>query len=461
MFGFAIIRPFPSQVGHLFAISLCWEMTIPFFSILAGLRHWPFDPPQLPFRSLSAGLQLPLDSPTSLAPEIRSIMPDEPTPLVFDDDVVASTHSIGKAIDDDKGRVFPCDRCGADLEFSIGQQSLKCPYCGAVKQLEIPENQEIVEQDLEAMLTHLRELKERGEDDQSATGEHEVRCDSCGAEVVFQGTLTSTHCPYCDSPLQRDKVHDAPRRIPVDGVLPFLVPKERAAENLRIWVQSLWWAPNEFKKHGASGKFSGVYLPYFTFDALTFTRFDGSRGDHYWVTVGTGKDARQERRTRWSPVSGQFQRFFDDVLVLGVTGQDPALMQALEPWPIGKCFQFNQELLAGFFSRTYDIELEQCFQAGRLRMEAALTQDVCQRIGGDEQSINSQKTAYSALSYKHLLLPVWLLVYRYQDKPYRVAVNAATGEVQGERPYSWVKITLAVLAALIVAGTIIILSQQR
>lgn len=387
-------------------------------------------------------------------------MPDEPTPVEFDDDAVEATRPLGESTDDGKGRIFPCDRCGADLVFSIGQQSLQCPYCGAIKQIEIPADQEIVEQDLEAMLQHLKELKEGGEEDESATGEHVVRCDACGADVVFQGTLTSTTCPYCGSPLQRDKIHDAPRRIAVQAVLPFLVAKEQAAENLRAWVQSLWFAPNEFKKQGANGKFSGVYLPYFTFDAMTFTRFSGQRGDHYFETVTYGKETRQERRTRWTSVGGQFQRFFDDVLVVAVTGQDPELLQALEPWPLGKYVPFKQELLAGFFSRTYDIELADCFRTGKRRMESALTAEILQRIGGDEQSISAQKTAYSALSFKHLLLPVWLLVYRYGDKPYRIAVNAATGEVQGERPYSWVKITFAVLSALAVVLTIVALSQR-
>ncbi len=385
---------------------------------------------------------------------------DDPTPLEFADDAVGKPSESGDAIDAGKGRIFPCERCGADLVFSIGQQSLTCPYCGAVKQIEIPPDEEIVEQDLEAMLSHLADLRDKGETDRSATGEHAVRCESCGADVIFQGTLTSSTCPYCASPLQRDKIHDAPRRIPVNGVLPFLIPQDRAAANLRAWVQSLWWAPNAFLKDGANGKFSGVYLPYFTFDAMTFTRFDGRRGDHYWVTVGTGKDARQERRTRWTTVRGEFQRFFDDVPILAVKGQVPELIQALEPWPFQRCLPFRKELLAGFFSRTYDIDLKDCFDDGRERIKTALTADVRRRIGGDEQSISSQKTAYSALSYKHLLLPVWLMVYRYRDQPYRVAINAATGEVQGQRPYSWVKITFAVAAAAAFALTIWALSQR-
>ena len=45
-------------------------------------------------------------------------------------------------------------------------------------------------------------------------------------------------------------------------------------------------------------------------------------------------------------------------------------------------------------------------------------------------------TNYHALTYKHLLLPVWMLAYRYGKKTYRVVVNAGTGEVQGGRPWS-------------------------
>ena len=391
-------------------------------------------------------------------PGVSALMPD-PTHLETEEDGVRPSDG-GEAVDAGKGRVFPCGECGADLVFSIGQQSLQCPFCQAIKRIEIPPEEKIVEQDLEAMLARIQELKQKGVVDKSTTGEQEVRCDSCGADVIFVGTLTSSSCPYCGSPLQRDKIHDAPQRIPVNGVLPFLVPQERAAANLKTWVESLWFAPNEFKKRGAEGKFSGVYLPYFTFDALTWTRFDGQRGDHYWVTRGSGKDSRRVRKTRWSSVDGEFQSVFDDLPVLAARGQDPTLIQALEPWPFRKCLPYRQELLAGFFARTYDIELVACFREARDRMEAAITAEVRQRIGGDEQSISDQKSAYSALAYKHLLLPVWLLVYRYQDKPYRIAINAATGEVQGERPYSWVKISLTIAGILVVILLIAAVTQR-
>ena len=81
------------------------------------------------------------------------------------------------------------------------------------------------------MLAKLAELREQGRHDEQGT--KEIRCDSCGANVVFIGTLTSTECPYCGSPIQLENVHDAEHRVPVDGVLPFLIEREKARGNLK------------------------------------------------------------------------------------------------------------------------------------------------------------------------------------------------------------------------------------
>ncbi|MBV9774716.1 MAG: hypothetical protein JO040_12240, partial [Gemmatimonadetes bacterium] len=78
-------------------------------------------------------------------------------------------------------------------------------------------------------------------------------------------------------------------------------------------------------------------------------------------------------------------------------------------------------------------------------------------IGGDEQRIHSTDTRYDDVTFKHILLPVWISAYRYREKVYRRLVNARTGEVQGERPWSWIKIALLVLfvAALVIVGVVL------
>jgi len=385
-------------------------------------------------------------------------MSETPPPAPFDEHVQGSTESAGQSVDEGKGRMFPCEGCGADLKFHIGVQTLKCPYCGFEKQIEFDDDAQVVEQDFHAMLARVRALHEKDRHDEE--GQNEVRCDACGGNVVFVGSLTSSECPYCASPIQLENVHTAEHRIPVDGVLPFLVTNDSARTKLGVWVKSRWFAPNEFMRRGVEGKFNGVYLPYWTFDSMTFTRYVGQRGEHYWVTTGSGKDERRERRTRWYPANDRFQRFFDDVLVLATRNLPRKLMLKLEPWPLGKVVTFNQQMLAGYLARTYEVELDEGFAEAKKRIDTSLEDDVRKRIGGDTQRVHSIKTRYEALTLKHLLLPVWLLAYRYHEKTYQVMINAGTGEVQGERPYSWVKITMTAIAGIAVAGTVFFFANQ-
>jgi DNA-directed RNA polymerase subunit RPC12/RpoP len=97
----------------------------------------------------------------------------------------------GQGVDAGKGRIFPCEGCGADLKFNIGQQHLKCPFCGFEKELQLSEDAQIEEQDFHAMLARVRELREQDtEESNLQAGEetaNEVRCESCGANVVFWG----------------------------------------------------------------------------------------------------------------------------------------------------------------------------------------------------------------------------------------------------------------------------------
>jgi predicted RNA-binding Zn-ribbon protein involved in translation (DUF1610 family) len=373
----------------------------------------------------------------------------------------AATHSVGHTIDSGKGRVFPCEQCGAELVFNIGDQRLKCPHCGFEKEIVVPAGAVVAEQDFPAMVEQLKkQASARKEAEKKEESQSQIRCEACGATIVFVGTLTSSECPYCGCPVQREHVHTGGWRIPVDGVLAFAVTRERAADNLSAWVRSRWFAPNEFRQRGANGKFSGVYLPFWTFDALAAVAYEGQRGEWYWETVKHGDQEERVRRTRWWPASGRFQRFFDDLLVAATGGIRRNLIDGLEPWPLKECRPFSQEVLAGFVSRTYDVELEDGFAIAHQEIDSAIEGDVRQRIGGDEQQVDSIRTQLGAITFKHILLPVWMLAYRYRDKTYQVLVNACTGEVDGERPYSVWKIAFATLLGALGAAVIYYLSQH-
>ncbi|MGI8711267.1 MAG: hypothetical protein ACR2LA_09775 [Acidimicrobiales bacterium] len=353
-------------------------------------------------------------------------------------------------------RTYPCRQCGAALVFDIEQQKLACPSCGFSADIDVSALPAPVEHDLSEAMAKLRTAMALADGSQ-VTGEKEIVCQNCGGHTTFTGTLTAIRCPYCATPIQRDDIQDAPARLPVDGVLAFQVDDETAEAALEKWIDSRWFAPNEFKKYKETGAFTSVYAAYFTYDAETSTWYQGQRGDDYTVTVGSGDNRHTETRTRWTRVSGQVANAFDDLAVLANDGFDADRVKALEPWPTGSAQPFSPEFVAGHLSRTYDRDAEQCLPEAKGEMDAAINTTICRDIGGDHQRVSDARTTFHSLGFKHLLLPIWLLTVIFEGRPFQVFINGITGEVQGERPWSKVKIALAVTAAVILLVVALVL----
>lgn len=355
-------------------------------------------------------------------------------------------------------RTYPCSQCGDQLVFNIELQKLACPSCGFQVEIDTSTLAAPQERDLRGTMSQLRSLAQ-AETAPQVAGEKEIVCQNCGGHTTFTGTLTATRCPYCATPIQRDDVHEAPARLPVDGVLPFQLGEKQATEAIEKWINSRWFAPTEFKKYNEKGSFTSIYAAYFTYDAHTRTAYEGRRGEHYTVTVGSGDNRRTETRTRWYPASGVVMNAFDDIAILANTGFDRGRVAQLEPWPTHDAKPFSQQYVAGHLSRTYDLDVEECFPEAKQQIDSEVEQSIRRNIGGDEQQITSRQTTFNSLLYKHLLLPIWLLTVVYEGKPFQVFINGVTGEVQGQRPWSKAKIAAAVTAAVILLILIIVVWQ--
>jgi hypothetical protein len=347
------------------------------------------------------------------------------------------------------GRSFPCDGCGAALVFSEGLQKLSCAHCGNQQELTFPDDRPPQKKDLRQAL---RQQAQRKTTPPSPSESSSLACRGCGAVVVFAGSLTSTACAWCETPLVLKDAHTVKERIAVDGLCTFVVDQRAAHGQLAAWVSRRWFAPGDFVQRGVDGKFAGAYLPFFLFDAATFTRFSGERGDVDYVeqpTVTTRAPQRQ-RRVRWSSKSGAFQRLFTDVCVPAVTSLPSSLLRGLAPWPLHRLLPFSEDALAGKQAHRWEVALDDCFAVAEDHIHAALDGEVRRRIGGDEQRVHRRDTALHALAYQHVLLPVWVLAYRYRGDVFRVVVTAATGLVRGERPWSVAKIAAAVVVAAVI-----------
>ncbi|HET6501341.1 MAG TPA: hypothetical protein VFG87_11325 [Amycolatopsis sp.] len=345
---------------------------------------------------------------------------------------------------------YPCGGCGARVEFAPGTTALRCPYCGFQQQIEAVDRQ-VREHPIAELATLPRKPV-------GTLATHELVCRQCGART--QSNELSGRCQFCSAPLVVDPA--AVGQILPEAVLPFTLDHNGLRGALRGWVSSRWFAPSALKKISEAESTKSTYLPHWTYDSSTTTQYAGARGEYYYVTESYtdssgNRQTRRVRHTRWHRAHGTVGRFFDDVLV-PATGYVPVeRLDDLAPWPLADAVAYQPQYLAGHYTLRYDVEPEAGLDEAKRRMAPVIREDCRRDIGGDEQRVERVDTHYADITFKLMLLPVWAAFYVYGGKRFQVFVNGRTGEVHGERPYSAVKIALAIIAAVLIIAAIVTL----
>ena len=401
----------------------------------------PAVPPPMP--AVGGASPPPVNDPTSPV--------NDPMPAYTD---ITDEREEPQTYNDQQGvDVRPCPNCGGNFVFDIAAQKLTCPHCGSQEEIVHEAGASVDENALDRYA--IKALSGKGMS--HTEGEKEIICQNCGGHTTFIGSTTATRCPYCATPLQRADIHEAPDRLNVDGVLPFTLDEDAAEELLEKWVNKRWFAPTEFKKYSTNGSFSSVYAAYFTYDAEAATSYAGQRGTTYTRTVGSGDNKRTVTETRWQHVSGHVHNSFDDMTILANTGFETRFVNELEPWPTQNLQPYQPDYIAGHLCRTYDNDVTQCFNQAKVRMATEIDHTIRRDIGGDKQQIDKKNTNLSSVTYKHVLLPIWLLTVLYDGQPWQVFMNGVTGEVHGQRPWSKVKIGFAIAAVVALIAIILII----
>lgn len=360
-------------------------------------------------------------------------------------------------VSDTNQNMIICINCGAKLTFAPGSLSLKCEYCGALNEIKIDETakaEAIKENDYMTALENLS--------DDQIEEVHTVKCNCCGAETTFDNNVVSSKCDFCGSPIAVTQGSTA-KMIKPKAILPFVVQQRQGHDEFIKWIKGLWFAPSDLKKMANEQKISGIYLPYWTYDANTITDYTGRRGEDYY-TQETYTDSQGQTKTKdvkhtnWYRAQGRVRNSFDDIFVVGSKSLPYKYLDNLEPWNLKDLVPYDEKFLTGFKTETYSIDLKAGFQDAQKKMQDTIDESIRKDIGGDHQEITTKSIQYNDITYKHILLPVWMSTYRFSGKAYRFIINGQSGKVTGERPYSALKIIafIATIVAIITALVLIL-----
>lgn len=361
---------------------------------------------------------------------------------------------------------YACPQCGGEMLYDAQTTGLKCQYCNFQQSLQAAQGAQtgLANAPREIPLAEGMSRAVRGLGTPVTTFE----CKECGARVNVPPNEQTAACTYCASNFVV-AIPEDPSLIRPESLIAFSIEKKTASDSFRTWLKGLWFRPSNLHKMAQLDQIIGVYVPYWTFDAAAQSQWSAERGHYYYTEEQyteneNGKQVVRTRRvqhTRWEPARGHRNDRYDDMLVCGSKGLPREHADRFATFATNKLVPYDPRYLAGWRAESYAVDLMAAWPLAEGRMRATQEQRCGGDVGGDTHRSLSVNTQLGQQTFKHVLLPVWIAAYRYNGKPFRFLVNGQTGEVVGEAPWSWVKITLAVLFVLAIVVTIVVLGQQQ
>jgi len=358
-----------------------------------------------------------------------------------------STHTDDIEIKSASSEEAECPSCGGSFEFNPSTSNLKCPYCDFEAQIADPETEQagVMELDFSAA-TDVKNFDWGAE-------KKSVVCGSCGAEAIYDALEVANVCPYCDSNQLMEA--SAEGALSPNGVVTFEITKQQAADNFKKWIKGKWFTPRAAKEKAKPDGFKGVYLPHWTFDTQTASRYTAEYGIDRFVKDSQGN---QKKVTDWFSTSGFHQKFVDDHVVLASTRHQENILSAIRPFKTEKAKPYLPQYLSGFSAERYSVGLEQGWTQAQKEIDDILRKEITAKIKTKHNADQVRKlkvsATYSDVKFKYLMLPIWLSSFKFNSKLYNFAVNGQTGKVGGQAPISPLRVAVAIIAGILVIGGI-------
>ena len=340
---------------------------------------------------------------------------------------------------------FKCPNCDSEMKLDSSSKLLCCSVCGR-KDETCLNNQDTEDFDF---------ISEETNSAANDWGLHTAvtHCDNCGAHTtVFNGEPYVT-CVFCGS--SKIRLTDELPGIRPASLLPFKVEKDNAMKVFSHWIKKRKMAPFTMKEKYETGNINGVYIPYWSYNAKTSSAYTGQVGDYYndmekyTVTSGGNTEAKTRRvqKIRWRFVSGTYDKSFSDIIFSDSAKIDEKIIKNIEPYKLNELTKYQPGSMNGFIAEHDNLGLKMVWERAKSHMAHVIqkeTRDIIKR-GSDVSGSLNISTNYTDIEYRHMLLPLWILAYRFHNKIYHLFINGQTGVVFGKSPKSVLKIGIITL----------------
>ena len=327
-----------------------------------------------------------------------------------------------------------CPSCGAQLPFNPKSQKWDCHYCGSSYSLE--------------ELTEIEEKIKKASDESVSIDEY--TCSNCGAGIIADQNTSATFCVYCGSASIIKSQFKG--EFKPDKIIPFKNTKEEVVKKFKGFTKGKIFAPKDFTDMKNLEKVTGVYIPFWTYDADVSARLDGIgkntktwRSGDYVYTKTDEYTVMRDGTMKYERVPADGSKKFDD-----------DTMDSVEPFDYSGLKDFNMSYLSGFLSEKYDVSKEEAKKRADSRIINSSKDELLKTAKYQSVSVSNMDCSIDNKKTEYVLLPVWMLNIKYNDKLHLFAMNGQTGKMVGNVPIDNKKRVLAAIGAFL--GSTAILS---
>jgi len=271
---------------------------------------------------------------------------------------------------------------------------------------------------------------------------YSFRCNDCGAAMSYDASAQSLRCPFCGS-LSMTRKEDT-RVLRPEGIVEFLVSHEAAVEMCQRWINEGFWRPSDIRQRAMIEAIASVYVPYWVFSANTET---------HWTADSSAVPAGA--RGNWCPVSGDHQSQYQGLLVCGSSALTPTETSNIAPFDLRKAVSPDEIDLINARVEEFQMPRRQArpLAVGSLQ---ELERQACRKYVRGECRKMQANVRILNMASQPLLLPIWIMAFRYKKQVYRVLINGQTGKLSGGAPFAYGKLA-AIIAAVIAVVILIVL----
>lgn len=344
---------------------------------------------------------------------------------------------------------FKCPNCDGELVYDPETAKYKCEYCNSIFDQDVLSDMMPGEgQTKESTQENTQEQTgEQNREDEGTSKQSAVvySCPSCGAQIVTEETTAATFCYYCHNPVILQGRLDGDYHP--DGILPFTISKEKAKETFLQYIKKKWFVPRGFFSERNLATMTGVYFPYWLYDAKLE---GGIEGEGQKVRVWVHGDT-EYTETKIYRVVRRGEAKISHMPENALQKADARLAEGVLPYPFEQLEPFDMGYLSGFMAEKRDVESDaitpQLRQQAKEDAEHLFREDVQGYTGF---SVRQSDFSVMEEHWNYVLLPVWTLTYQGRDgKIYYFSMNGRTGQVSGELPVDGGR--LALMAAIVFA----------